>query len=205
MSLPQYFSFLSFTLVIFAAPGPAVIFSVHNGINYGRKKALVGTLGNVTALFILVIFAATSLGLAIASSPNTLIMLQIIGAAYLFYLGFKMAFLTSLSSCTSNNSKAPITPTTLYQQGFLVTLTNPKALAYLIAVMPQFLAAKGAASSQLMIMAPTIASAQLLVFGSYIYFAHQLREWLLIPERIRLMNYAAGGVLMGFGVWMFLP
>lgn len=202
MSLSQYLGFVSFTLFMFAIPGPVVIFSIHNGINYGRNKALVASLGNVTALFILVILAATSLGLAAAASPKVLVLLQWVGAAYLFYLGFRMAFTRFGLNPEEHSGRSTIALLTLYQRGFFMTLTNPKAFAYLVAVMPQFLTPEGNVVWQLAIMTPTIAAAQLLVFGSYILFAERFSDWFISAKRIRLINIIAGGILMVFGLLM---
>lgn len=202
LSLSQYLSFLSFTLFIFAIPGPVVIFSLHNGINYGRNRALIASLGNVTALFILVILAASSLGLAAAASPQVLKLFQLVGAGYLFYLGFKMAFTRVSLAGNKGECEALIAWQTLYRRGFFMTLTNPKAFAYLVAVMPQFLSAEGHMAAQLIIMTPTIAASQLIVFGSYILCAERFRVWFLSAARIRMMNYIAGGILMLFGLLM---
>ena len=91
MSFPQYLSFLMLSLFVFISPGPVAIFSMHNGIHYGRNKALIATLGNVTALFVLLLIAAISLGVVTALSPKGFMLLQLLGAGYLFYLGLKMA------------------------------------------------------------------------------------------------------------------
>lgn len=202
MSLPQYLSFLAFTLFMFMVPGPVVIFSVHNALNYGRNKALVATLGNITALFTLLIVAAASLGVATIASPKGLVLLRSLGAGYLIYLGVQMILNGKKCNRHDGSYKFDISLATLYRRGFFMTLTNPKALAYLMAVIPQFLMGGHDLIPQLLIMAPTIAIAQLLCFGSYVIFAHQFREWFLSSRRIEVINYIAGGILMVFGLVM---
>mgnify|MGYP006155246205 CR=1 FL=1 len=202
MSLPQYLSFLAFTLFMFMTPGPVIIFSVHNSLNYGRNKALVASLGNVTALFTLLIMAAASLGIATSTSPKALVLLQFLGAGYLIYLGLKMVLNAKKHNNQGLNYETEIGLSTLYRRGFFMTLTNPKAFAYLMAVIPQFLMGGHGLIPQLLVMAPTIAIAQLLCIGSYVMFAHQFREWFFSSRRIEVINYIAGGILIVFGIVM---
>ena len=86
-----------------------------------------------------------------------------------------------------------------------MTATNPKALAYLVAVIPQFVVAKNSLVPQLMVMAPTIAVVQFFSLVSYVVFAKKLRGWLLSDGRIVFINRVAGGVLIAFGILMLLP
>jgi homoserine/homoserine lactone efflux protein len=202
MSLPQYLSFIAFTLFMFMTPGPVVIFSVHNGLNYGRNKALVASLGNVSALFTLLIIAAASLRIATTISPKGLVLLQLLGAGYLVFLGAKMILNAKNFNRHNSDYKLDISLGTLYRRGFFMTLTNPKAFAYLMAVIPQFLMSGHDLIPQLLIMAPTIAAAQFLCIGTYVMFAHHFREWFLSSKRIELINYIAGGILVLFGLVM---
>jgi len=102
----------------------------------------------------------------------------------------------------NSDYKLDISLGTLYRRGFFMTLTNPKAFAYLMAVIPQFLMNGHDLIPQLLIMAPTIAAAQFLCIGTYVMFAHQFREWFLSSKRIELINYIAGGILVLFGLVM---
>ena len=205
MTLPEYLGFLSFSVFVFMTPGPVVVFSVHNGLNYGVKKGMVASLGNVTALFILLMLAAISLSLAATASTKAIQILQIVGAGYLIYLGLKMIVATNKCSEQGSDLKKTITLSMLYRRGFFMTATNPKAFAYLVAVIPQFAVAKNSLAPQLMIMAPTIAVAQFLSLVSYVVFAKKLRGWLLADGRIVVVNRIAGGLLIFFGILMVLP
>ena len=204
MSFPQYLSFLMLSLFVFISPGPVAIFSMHNGIHYGRNKALIATLGNVTALFVLLLIAAISLGVVTALSPKGFMLLQLLGAGYLFYLGLKMA----LNAKKLNGQKASdrdfISLAILYRRGFFMTFTNPKAFAYVVAVIPQFLVVKDDLIPQLLIMAPTIAVAQFICISCYVLFANQFREWFLSSRNLEWVNYIAGGILMTFALIMAL-
>ena len=205
MTLPEYLGLLSFSVFVFMTPGPVVVFSLHNGLNYGVKKGMVASLGNVTALFILLMLAAISLSLATTASNKAIQILQLVGAGYLIYLGLKMILATNKCSEQGGDLKKNITLSMLYRRGFFMTATNPKALAYLVAVIPQFVVAKNSLVPQLMIMAPTIAVAQFLSLVSYVVFAKKLRGWLLTDGRIVVVNRVAGGVLIVFGILMVLP
>lgn len=119
MSLSEYLAFLSFSLFMFMSPGPAVIFSVHNGINYGVRKAVVALLGNVTALFVLLMLAALSLGMAVTASKDAMRYLQFLGAGYLVYSGLRMTLADNQFAEQSDGTKHTIGLKTLYRVVFL--------------------------------------------------------------------------------------
>ena len=205
MSLSEYLAFLSFSLFMFMSPGPVAIFSVHNGLNYGVRKAVVASLGNVTALFVLLMLAALSLGMAVTASKDAMRLLQFLGAGYLVYLGLKMILAANQFAVQSDGGMHTVGLKTLYRRGFIMTATNPKAFAYLVAVIPQFVVVKNSLAPQLLIMAPTIAVAQFLSLVSYIVFAKTMRGWLLSDGRIVVVNRGAGAILITFGLVMALP
>lgn len=92
MSIEQYLAFLTITVVLLLSPGPSVLLSISNGVKYGAKLASAGVMGNVVAFQILMTLSATGLGAILAASSEFFIVLKIIGALYLIYLGLKLWF-----------------------------------------------------------------------------------------------------------------
>jgi len=67
--IQNYPLFVTLVIAAIFSPGPAVVLAMSNGFRYGTQKAIVGILGNVTALFVLGILSISGMGLLITTSP----------------------------------------------------------------------------------------------------------------------------------------
>ncbi len=67
-----------------------MLHAINNGIKHGSEISSFGVLGNVAALMLLVIVSAIGLGALLVASEFFFLVLKIIGAIYLFYLGIKL-------------------------------------------------------------------------------------------------------------------
>lgn len=198
MNLEQYLTFIAITTIVVLSPGPAVLHAINNGIKHGIKASSVAVLGNVFALMLLVIISALGLGAILVASEFTFMVLKIIGAAYLFYLGVKLwrAGAPNTQDHTSHKNKTSIS---LFREAFLVTATNPKALAYVTALLPQFINASERLTPQIILLGLTIASIQFIILTSYAWFSSRVKPW-LEQEKVRIIfNKLTGATFMGFG------
>ena len=80
--------FITIAFLTLLSPGPGVLFTVTNSINYGVKTALFGISGLIIGMFVIAVISASGVGLIITSNP-TITVLKFIGAFYLMYLGYK--------------------------------------------------------------------------------------------------------------------
>lgn len=84
------FSFITIAFLTLSSPGPGVLFTVTNSINYGVRTALFGISGLIIGMFIIAVISASGVGLIITSNPTIFTALKFIGAFYLMYLGYKI-------------------------------------------------------------------------------------------------------------------
>ncbi len=133
---PDILQFLLITLALEATPGPAVLFVLYNSA-YGMRYAMLGIAGLLTANVIWITLVASGLGLLLVSSPNLYLGMRYVGAAYLMYLGYKIARygIGSVQEMNDNERKSHFES---YYQGIMVSLSNPKALLFFLALLPQF-------------------------------------------------------------------
>ena len=200
MSTEQYISFVVVTLLVMVSPGPSVLYCVNNGIKYGVKIASIAILGNVLALSLLVLVSATGLGAILVASEFFFTLLKIIGAAYLFYLGVKTWMLSSIAGVDSGADKKYHKRRYLFREAFMVTATNPKALAYVTALLPQFIHTKEPLVSQLLSLGLTIASLQFSVLVLYAWLSSKVKPWLEQETLGNIFNKLAGTTFMAFGI-----
>lgn len=202
MDVHQYLVFVIITSTFLLSPGPSVLLSINNGVRYGVQSASIGVLGNVVAFQILIALSAVGLGAVLTASSELFTVLKIIGALYLIYLGVKVwrgaDFRLSVESSgelrSVTNSRLDI-----FKHAFLVTSSNPKALVYVSALLPQFIDTQQVLMPQILILGLTSAVIQFLIFMSYVVIGHKSRYWFENPIRLKAFNKLSGMTFIGFG------
>ena len=128
--------FIAASLALLIIPGPAVFYIIARTIEQGRLAGLVSTLGITFASVVHVIFAALGLSALILQSAVMFSVIKYLGAVYLIYLGIKTLLGTHQPAAKINVK--PVRLSTLFWQGFIVNLLNPKTAIFFLAFLPQF-------------------------------------------------------------------
>jgi homoserine/homoserine lactone efflux protein len=172
------FYLLTWTLVALT-PGPAVICSMAQSTRYGFRSSLAGVSGIQLGNLFFFVCIALGLGTLLATATTAFTILRFFGALYLFYLGARLivsTFRRSTSTAGPARRDVPAAPRAesfpghgrLFLQGLLIQLTNPKALLFVSALLPQFLDPHRSVPVQLIILVLTIErlfGAALILFG----------------------------------------
>ncbi len=201
MSVELYLSFVAITTVLLLSPGPSVILSINNGVKYGSKFASVGVMGNVVAFQILMVLSATGLGAVLATSSEFFIVLKMIGAMYLIYLGFKLWLASVPQSINENSSKQKQKSLfSLFKEAFLITISNPKALVFVSALLPQFINTNHALLPQMMLLSITTAVIHFTIYQSYAVLSSKVKHKLESAKNRSVFNKISGVTFLSFGV-----
>ena len=185
-------------MIIILAPGPSVLFIIARAIAWGRRVAVMTTLGNVTGAFALSTTVAIGLGPILQSSHFAYMTVQWAGGGYLVYLGVDAIKKRALHAEDMTRVE-DIEPTLWHciRDGFWVGALNPKGLVFYAAVLPAFIDVKAGHVTQQLILLGAIFS--ILAFfsdGSWGLIAGTARAWLATElsrlEKLRL----TGGVVM---------
>ena len=197
MALSLWFGFLAATILIAISPGPGAVASMSTGLRYGYWAAFRVILGLQAAIFVQLLIVALGLGALLASSEEAFDIVKLIGAAYLIWLGIQK-WRTEPQEINENG--LPVVPKNLFLQGLLVNLTNPKAIVFIAALVPQFIDPTRSQWPQFLIIALTMFSVDVLVMSCYALLATRLRRWLHDPKALKAQNRFFGGVFVGAGV-----
>ncbi|MFL1504257.1 LysE family translocator [Pseudomonas sp. O64] len=141
MTVYAWLSFILITMVQAGSPGPSTVFLVNNSIKYGPLKAIGVLTGDVFAILIMGLISSFGIATFFANHPAMFNGLKFAGAAYLIYLGVG-AFKKSRSAAPAASTDVPTAKlpslTRQWVQSFLIGISNPKALVYFTALLPQF-------------------------------------------------------------------
>ncbi|HEY5715930.1 MAG TPA: LysE family transporter [Psychromonas sp.] len=131
--------FLMLSLIHFLAvisPGPDFAVIVRQSISFGRKTAMITSLGIAAGISMHVLYTLLGIGFIITQSETTFIIAKMTGALYLAYIGFKMLFSkpqkngeaqVSLAAVANHHKRA-------FMLGFMTNLLNPKATMFFLAI-----------------------------------------------------------------------
>jgi homoserine/homoserine lactone efflux protein len=122
-------------------------------------------------------FLLSALGVAtvILASSRLFTALKWLGAAYLAYLGIKM--LWSRTETAVANAGVETSGYSALVRGFGVQAANPKALAFFVALLPQFVDARASVWAQVGILAVTSVVIELGVLSFYVWIASRARAY----------------------------
>jgi len=138
MSLETWLAFFAASWVISLSPGAGAIASMSCGLQYGFLRGYWNAIGLQLGLAMQIAVVAGGLGAILAASSTAFYAIKWFGVAYLVYLAIKQWRALPLDM-TDDAAVRPIgKPMAMMFRGFLVNASNPKALVFMLAVLPQF-------------------------------------------------------------------
>ena len=137
----NYEILLAFSMATFAlalSPGPDNIFVLIQSITNGRKFGLAVVAGLMTGCLVHTTLLAFGISVVIKNNPTIFTLIKIFGAVYLVYLAISVyRGGNSISIETENKQVKSIS--SLFRQGFIMNVLNPKVTIFFLAFFPGFL------------------------------------------------------------------
>lgn len=197
MTLATLLLFILASAVTIITPGPTVLLAMSNGSRHGVRAACWGMGGAVLADLILIGAVASGLGVVLAASEIAFQIIKWAGAAYLAWLGWKMlrsdaALVRPSAQPGAARPKGPA----LGLRSFVVALTNPKALLFMSAFLPQFINPAAPLPAQYAILAGVMALMNVAVMLAYAALGAQMVR-AFQAGGLRWLNRVCGGLLIG--------
>lgn len=196
--MDNYLLYVGVAIATILLPGPAVMLTINNAIQRGLLKSIAGILGIALAILIVAFISATSLGIVLASSAVAFNIIKILGAAYLIYMGIKM-----LRSKVTNDlsiKKQEASYVRCFIEGFLVSISNPKAVIFFMSIFPQFINTSKEYVPQFILLATTFSLLVMVIHSIYALSASAVKSKLSSEKSKSVINKIGGGVFVGFGV-----
>ena len=109
------------------------------------------------------------------------------GVAYLLYLAY-LQWMAPIQSIDIQQEQPTKSRSKLVMYGFLVNMSNPKAIVFLLAVLPQFLDLSKPQWSQYAVMTVTMVTIDLIVMAGYTGLAAKVLKLLKSPRQQKYLN-----------------
>jgi homoserine/homoserine lactone efflux protein len=202
MSLETWLAFFAACWIISISPGAGAIASMSSGLQYGFWRGYWNAIGLQLALIVQIAVVAAGLGAVLATSALAFTLIKWFGVAYLVYLGIKQ-WRALPSDMADDATIRPIgKPLALIARGFLVNISNPKALVFMLAILPQFIDTHLPLVPQYAIIMATMVSVDLIVMAGYTGLASKVLRALKTPKQQRRMNRTFAGLFVSAAAFL---
>ena len=197
--MEHYLTFVVFAALVAVAPGPDTFVVLRGAAVGGRSRGFWTTGGITVANVVQGLAVATGLSALLTSSAEVFTLVRWAGVVYLGYLGIGAlrAALRHGDDAWSVGATARATRWNAARQGFLSNITNPKVLAFNLAVLPQF-AGPHAGFLELMGLALTLTALGLLDQVAVVLGASAVAGAIRRSGVRRGIEGATGLVMLGF-------
>ncbi|UCD06662.1 MAG: LysE family translocator [candidate division WOR-3 bacterium] len=199
MYLPVWLSFVGASFVFGFIPGPSVCFTIAHAIRHGARRTLPTIGGQIAANCCQIIVVLFGLNRILEQADVLFQVLKVIGALYLVYLGYRQ-WTAGRPLLDTGKRTFAATGRRAYIDGFVVCGTNPKAILYYAAFLPQFVVRALDEKIQLTLLAMTSIVIAATVLIVYTVLADRVSLWFDSRKYWKMQNRLAGFIMISAGI-----
>lgn len=197
MSIDTWLIFLIAAIGLSFTPGPNGLLALTHGAIYGVRRTVFTVLGGALGFLIVIAVSMFGVGALLLVVPEVLTVLKWVGGAYLVFLGV-MVWRAPAIAVSSSAERPSASGWSLFHQGLLAAVTNPKGILFFVAFLPQFIDPDRDLVLQFVIMASTFIVIE-IVFELVVAALSQSLQPKLARAG-RWFNRATGGLFIVIGL-----
>jgi homoserine/homoserine lactone efflux protein len=197
MAFDVWLGFFAACWVISLSPGAGAIASMSSGLQFGFLWGYWNVIGLQIALAAQIFIVAAGVGAVLTTSALAFNLIKWFGVAYLIYLAIKQWQQKPTEIKTAQEAGHQVHPLSMILKGFLVNISNPKAIVFMLAVLPQFLDPTKALVPQYSMMMVTMIAVDMIVMAGYTCLAAKVLLFLRSPRQQRILNRSFASMFVG--------
>lgn len=188
-----YFAMIIFAFTMAISPGAGNIVALSNAANHGYKNTIIFILGNVSGFTIM--FLGLNFGLGEINFKNSMALqfLGYFGAAFLIYIGYKIATSNPDVSIKQQNKRG-------FMQGAILQWLNPKAWIVSLASVSAF--GLTGHTSQIIIFAIIYFLVGGFSLSAWAFVGSKMQHILKDPQHLKTFNQSMGGLLILLSLYL---
>ncbi|TXH50060.1 MAG: LysE family translocator [Burkholderiaceae bacterium] len=196
MQFDTWLIYFAAALGLSLSPGPNGLLALTHGALHGRRKTLWTSVGGLFGLIAVIALSMFGIGALLQTSLVWLTVMKWVGGAYLVWLGIQVwrAPAIGVELQAAQDARGGWS---LFRQGALSAMTNPKGILFFAAFLPQFIDPARSLLLQFAIMAGTFAGIEVVTEFVIASTANRIRPWL--KRSGKRFNRACGGIFVAIG------
>lgn len=204
-SIAHWTGFLLAALLLNLSPGPDMVYIIAQTGKNGMRAGFFAMFGIWGGAFIHVVFSVIGLSAILATSATAFTIVKWGGAAYLIWLGIQ-ALRSNGSALSNDTSISKVSDVTIFKQGLLVSILNPKVAIFFLAFLPQFVViGSGPESAQLLLHGLLIIVVAAFIEVPIVLFGSKLKDLISNNPSIgKWMDRMLGSLFISLGIKLAL-
>ncbi len=184
-------------------PGPSMLFVMGQAMWRGGRSGATALAGVQLGYIGWWLLAALGLGTLAAAFPLAFQGLAIGGALYLGWLGVQaLRHAGAVAAETGEPVRQP--SRRAFRDGVFVAMSNPKALIYIVALLPPFVDQREAVGPQLVVLAAVAMVIDVAIGALYIGAGSKLAAAMTRPALRRRLDIAVGTIFIAIALGIFI-
>ena len=195
--------FMIATVTLNVTPGPDMLYVIVRSVGQGRAAGIASALGIAAGCFVHLLAVTLGLASLMIAIPTAYEIVKFTGAAYLIYLGVRT--FTSRRQKNSAKSIEEARLRTIFAQGIVTNVLNPKVALFFLAFLPQFVHRENNVAAQIIFLGVLFNTSGTLVNIIVALVASYTRSQ--FKTRIRnssVFRWLTGSIFIGLGVRLAL-
>lgn len=196
--------FLVSGVLLNITPGADSLYIASRSIGQGARAGAIAALGIVLGCCVHLLAAALGLSVVLATSGALFTLIKLVGAAYLIYVGFSLA-LVRRARAPSSGSVSVVPLRTIFLQGLLTNVLNPKVALFFLAFLPQFIDPSSSDKTLAFVFLGSIFNfTSTLWCLALAYGSARFRSLRISPRTTAWLNRSVGALFVFLGVRLAL-
>jgi threonine/homoserine/homoserine lactone efflux protein len=197
--IQNFAAFLLAGILLNLTPGPDTFYILARSTSEGRPSGVAAAFGITAGTLVHTALAVAGISVLLQASPMAFLVLKLIGAAYLVWLGIGLLRQKTVESPEVERSGAGVAAS--FRQGMLTNVLNPKVAIFFLAFVPQFVdgSAADARVGVLLLSLTFITTGTIWCLVLALVGAH-LGRFLRSGSAATWLRRICGTAMLGFGV-----
>jgi len=198
-------AFIPTFLFVSITPGMCMTLAMTLGMSQGVRRTFWMMWGEMLGVGLVAMLAVLGVAALMLQFPTVFQWFKLVGAGYLAYIGLQMwRAKGKLAVPQPGMLPAFLARRTLFSQGFITAVSNPKGWAFHMALLPPFIDSKLAFWPQLLVLIGIILLLEFLSMLLYASGGKALAVFLTKANRVQYLNRIGASLMFGVALWMLL-
>lgn len=195
--------FIPTFFIVSITPGMCMTLAMVLGMSIGIRKTLWMMWGELIGVAIVAISSVIGVSAIMLEFPEIFDILKFIGAGYLFYIGINMwRSKGKLAISINNNSTVNANKGSLFYQGFITAIANPKGWAFMISLLPPFINTQYALAPQLSVLISIILISEFTCMMLYAAGGKTIGKVFTEQSNVKYLNRLSGTLMILVALWL---